>query len=227
MDISLHHAGLDLRIRVLEDAHSAERERAYRHLKSRFDWRNYSPPTLTPMPDRTTIVMEHQGKPGLRGSITVNIDGQFGLPLDRLVKEELDALRSRGRALFQISKLAADRAGESRVMVGALMHCALLYGGEVEARQTCVVEVNPRHTSFYRRCLGFRTFAAPALDPKVNAQAHFLAADMPVLRQRAYRVCGEPAPGFKSNFLDTEQAEYFVSAIRLSRGADESRVFAA
>lgn len=227
MDISLHHAGLNLQISILESRQFAERERAHRHLKSRFDWRNYSSPTLTPMPDRTTIVVEQHTKPKLRGSITVNIDGAFGLPLDRLVRGELDDLRTRGGSLFQISKLAADSADESKAMVGALMSCAFLFGAEVEACQTVVVEVNPRHTAFYRRVMGFRTFAAPALDPKVNAPAHFLAADAPALIKRLLRIHCERTTGFKASFFSAEQAEHFVSAIRLHRSAGVPGLFAA
>jgi len=123
-------------------------------------------------PEQITLLSYHNDK--VVGTLTLGLDIGQGLYADELYKPELDKLRSDGRKLAEITKLAVDTKLASKRILAALIHIAYIYGRKLWRYTDLVIEVNPNHAKFYQRMLGFTMLGEARMCQRVNAPAVLL-----------------------------------------------------
>jgi hypothetical protein len=101
----------------------------------------------------------------LCGTISLVPDGQQGLPMDSVYREELAPLRAKGKRLAEVVQFAVDdeRHTGLSALAGSLVAIPLF--GDVLSRaieqhiDTLCISINPKHDRFYAM-LGFREIGA-------------------------------------------------------------------
>jgi len=142
-------------------------------IQRRYAWRGYQVDKIqTEEPSRITLAAHDDD--GTAGTISVGLDSRDGLFVDELYRAEANRLRRDSRHLCEFTKLAVENGLRSRPLLAALFHLAFIYARRIYKCTDLLIEVNPRHVSFYRRMLGFEQFGQQRLDPRVNAPAVLL-----------------------------------------------------
>lgn len=171
---AIAEAAFDLQEFNIRMANSqGRREAATLLLKKMYSWRGYAveaPPEDEP--NLITLTADTGGK--TVGTMTLCLDSdEAGLPADETFRQELDMLRAQSRRLCEPSRLAIDRDTPKRVFA-ALMHISYIYAHKMHHFTDYVIEVNPRHATFYKRMLGFQDFGAQRICARVDAPAVLL-----------------------------------------------------
>jgi len=109
------------------------------------------------LPDSVTFIAEHDGNV-LMTMTLVPDNTLLGLPLESLFGEEVARLRRARRRLAEVISLAAHKDLDARefrpvflAMSRLLFQYHLAYGGD-----TLVITVNPRHSKFYIKTMGYQ-----------------------------------------------------------------------
>lgn len=133
-------------------------------------------------PNRVTLAARQYDE--LAATLTLNRDSSEGLLADALYATELARLRRPGRIVFEVSRLAVDPDFSSRDLLIALFQAAFKYAKDFFAASDAVIEVNPRHSRYYQRLLGFK---------QIGRQRHCRHQDAPVvlLHQRLDGMVGQ------------------------------------
>lgn len=119
----------------------------------------------------------------LVGTVTLGFDAGKGLFADEGNAEEVGALRSRGRRLCEIVRLAVVEGTESKRTLAALFNAA--YGlGRAHEVTDLIIEVNPRHVGFYCRSLGFKVQGKERICKRVGAPSVLLRLDVEDVSRR-------------------------------------------
>ncbi|RYE96237.1 MAG: hypothetical protein EOO78_21810, partial [Oxalobacteraceae bacterium] len=93
------------------------------------------------------------------GTLSVRFDGGCGLHADLLFGAELNEWRSAGITLCEFGGLAVDKhSHDPKRVLAQIFHLGYLHAHRRHGCDRLVVEVNPRHVPFYRRCLGLVPF---------------------------------------------------------------------
>jgi hypothetical protein len=142
-----------------------------------YSWREYeSSYHLVHDPNRIALVIfdrEHAV-----ATATLGLDCEIGLLADELYKDETDRLRSEGRRLCEMTKLAVDHVVQSKRVLASLFHISLIYAYHLHSRTDCLIEINPRHRRFYKAMLGFEELGEAKICRRVNAPARLLRLDL-------------------------------------------------
>lgn len=149
------------------------RNSAHCLVQRRYAWRNYKLGE-TRGSDPTRIALAAHGHNGIVGTVSVGLDTATGLFVDELYPDQASALRRDGRRLCEFTKLAIDNDVRSTPLLAALFHLAFIYARRMYYCTDLLIEVNPRHVSFYRRMLGFRQLGLQRFNPRVAAPAVLL-----------------------------------------------------
>lgn len=153
------------------------REAASLLIKKMYGWRGYAfEPGGGHALNKITLFAETGGS--TVGTMTLCLDdADTGLPADENFRDKLDGLRAQGRRLCEPSRLAIDR-GVSKRVFAALIHISYIYAHNIHGFSDYVIEVNPRHVSFYKRMLGFADFGGERPCTRVGAPAVLLRLDL-------------------------------------------------
>jgi len=151
----------------------AQRESASYLIQRRYAWRGYEV-NGTPSQTPTRITIAAHDPDGIVGTVTVGLDSCEGLFIDGLYAEEANLLRRDGRRVAEFTKLAVDNNMHSKPLLAALFHIAYICARRIHRCTDLLIEVNPRHATFYRRMLGFEPFGEERGDPRVGAPAVLL-----------------------------------------------------
>ena len=135
------------------------------------------------------------------GTVSVRLDSPLGLSADHLYPEELDRLRQAGHRLCEFTRLAVDSKAASKPVLAGLFHTAFLYASRLHGFTHAVIEVNPRHVSFYQRSLGFEIIGEERLNKRVNAPAVLLEVPFTSIDQGLHRAGRAHVPGRASALL--------------------------
>jgi hypothetical protein len=127
------------------------------------------------------------------GTLTVRFDSSDGLAADELYKSEIDAYRGAG-GVCELTRLAVDPEFGSKELLGALFHIAYFFAGPNGGKRHMIIEVNPRHVSFYRRMLGFRTAGDCKICPRVDAPAVLLRLEVGHAAAQIANCAGQGGP---------------------------------
>jgi hypothetical protein len=211
------------------------RERAYRLAYKLYLEKGYVTPD-----DREMVLSEHDANPetltllASRGSqkdlgtISLNIDGAQSMPCDEIFSAEIEALRMQGWKLAEVTRLAVSEAdAQSRQLLIRLFYSVYVYAYRLHDVSHLLIEVNPRHVSFYQRLMGFEPIGQEKSCMRVKgAPAILLALDLERVTREHTKLM-ELDPGcpisssqrFYKAFPKTEDGEQILRYISESRRA--------
>lgn len=176
-------------------------------INRRYNQRGYGFQTLTLSPDRMTIVAYEEQQ--VLGTLTVQLDKHGNLLSDECFAGPLNALRSHGASLCEFTKLATAPRAPMPATLASMFHVAFIFAHQVHGATHAVVEVNPRHVTFYTRVLGFTAHGSAVPNPRVRAPGVLLVADFAhiahQLMARHSQDSGQAAPFFSHSFSHTEE----------------------
>jgi hypothetical protein len=171
-------------------------------------------------PDALTLLAENKSGQAV-GTVSLVLDSEDGLPCDEIYGPELAALRSQGRRLLEVTRLAINQThAHSKQLLTLLCNAPFVYGAQVADCTDLVIEVNPRHVAYYVRLLKFDILGSERECPRVQgAPAVLLRGDLNVYRTEMMRVgglgsaCGERSlfPHFFSGYQESDFAQYLKS----------------
>lgn len=125
------------------------------------------------------------------GTIAVRFESVQPLKSEELFAEELAELRRDGKQLCEFSRLAVDGHDlEQKRVLAQLFHMAYLHAHRLAGCDMLVIEVNPRHVSFYRRWLGMEVRSEARHNHQVNAPAVMMTLDFNHARAEIARLGG-------------------------------------
>jgi hypothetical protein len=125
------------------------------------------------------LVLEASDNSGkVIGTLTLNLDSEEGLLAEELYTGEIRHFRTQGKKICELSRLAMDPAHSSKEMLASLFHFAYIHGRLLNRVTDLFVEVNPRHTGFYKRILGFKQIGEVRVCRRVEAPAVLLHLDL-------------------------------------------------
>ena len=126
------------------------------------------------------------------GTISVGLDSDAGLFVDKLYGTEIDAIRAADRKVCEFTKLAVEASIRSRPVLAALFHIAFIHAHRINRCSDLVVEVNPRHVAFYKQMLGFVDCGPERIDARVGASAVLLRLDLAFAQREITEMGGHP-----------------------------------
>jgi N-acyl amino acid synthase FeeM len=118
------------------------------------------------------------------GTLTVGVDAGHGLVVDEANREMVDGLRRIGRRVVELRRLAVRDEIGAKVVLAHLFRAAYLVGRVLHDATDVLIEVNPRHASFYRRIFGFVGLGDEWICTRVNAPAVLLRLDIAKLDRK-------------------------------------------
>jgi hypothetical protein len=143
-----------------------------------------------------TLTLLAQDENGVdAATITLVFDSPAGLPCDEIYGNELNTLRSQGRLLVEVTRLAINEDHQhSKTLLVRLFNFIYVFAKRVKGFDDFVIEVNPRHTNYYRRLLIFEQAGPERPCPRVQgAPAVLLRLDLSVPEREIRRVGGQGA----------------------------------
>lgn len=127
------------------------------------------------------------------GTLSVRFDGAGGLHADLLFAAELAAWRDEGLKLCEFGGLAVDKhSHDPKRVLAQIFQLGYLHAHRRAGCDRLVIEVNPRHVPFYRRCLGLVAHTAPRHNPRVKAPAVLMSIDFATVREQIALWGGRP-----------------------------------
>lgn len=170
------------------------RREAGKLVEKRYQGKGYTVPSGSVQPELMTFIAYDEG--ALVGTVSVRLDAIAGLSADEDFHAEIAALRSAGARLCEFTRLAVDRTVASKPVLAGLFHTAYLYAAVLSHCTHAVIEVNPRHVTFYKRSLGFDTIGEERINRRVGAPAVLLGTPFSNIRDGIARYAGKPdVPG--------------------------------
>ena len=159
-----------LRIRLADsDGH---RSAASFLVRKMYGWRGYEVQSNAQRNASVTFVASHETK--TLATITVGFDSGEGVSAHSLYPEYVDHLRDKDARLCEFTRLAVDRNEHSKELLAMMFHVAYMYSRRLHGCTDLLVEVNPRHATFYRRLLGFQQAGPERVCERVQAPAVLL-----------------------------------------------------
>ena len=160
----------NLKIRL---AHTGERVGSASLLvKKMYHKIGYDIPDMHHSQDRITLIASQNN--AVVGTLTLGLDANNGLLADQNYKLEIDHLREKGNNVCELTKFAVDQTRGSKRVLAALFHIAYIYGRVLQKQTDVVIEVKPKHASFYKRLLGFEQIGPERLNSRVNTRGVLL-----------------------------------------------------
>ena len=117
-------------------------------------------------------------------TLTLIFDSElFGLPMDVIYREELDALRSQKRKVAELSALVTPKEARWKNIFMQLCQVMYHYTFYKEVDDLCIT-VNPKHVRFYKTIFLFEDLGPERYYPKVNAPAVALRLNMDTVEKK-------------------------------------------
>ena len=165
-------------------------------VQRKYAGRGYVVPFISKKPRVLTFLAYDEGL--VVGTVGLGADSPKGLSADELYRAEIDRLRAAGSRVCEFTRLAVDRTAASKSVLAGLFHTAYLYASKICGYTHAVIEVNPRHVTFYRKELMFEPIGPERLNARVNAPAVLLCAAFETIAAGLTKYAGTtPLPGAK------------------------------
>jgi hypothetical protein len=156
-----------------------------------YAWRGYRLEAAeTRVPVNQTTLQVCGGRDTL-GTLTLNIDSEDGLLADDLYRREVDVLRKRGATVCELTGLAVSAQLGSSELLATLFHLLHIVGRRLHRATDAVIEINPRHSLYYQRVLGFRQIGERKICGRVNAPAVLLHIEADFVEEQINRYAGQ------------------------------------
>jgi hypothetical protein len=214
------HGGFKIRVAK----QPAGRRRAGTLVEKRYMGRGYSTSPSDQDPTLSTFIAFDEGM--LVGTVSVRLDAGSGISADELYRTELDEMRNAGCRLCEFTRLAVDRTVASKPVLAGLFHTAYLYAAVIRGYTHAVIEVNPRHVTFYRRALNFEQAGEKRMSLRVNAPAVLLRVPFATIARNLKLYAGKQhATGpsrslFPYGFPEVEEVGVLARLRALASGVD-------
>jgi hypothetical protein len=124
------------------------------------------------------------------GTMTVALDSTGRLKAEELYQSEIASFRKRGARVCEFTRLAVDTECNAKQTLAYLFHLAVIFAHRIYDATDLFIEVNPRHTLFYRRKLGFLQIGEEKICARVNAPAVLLHRSLRELAKDVRRFGG-------------------------------------
>ncbi len=180
----------------------------------------------------TLLAQDEQG--GDAATISLVFDSDEGLPCDEIYRDELDSLRGQGRRLVEVTRLAISEENQrSKLLLVRLFNFIYIFARRVRGFDDFVIEVNPRHVTYYRRLLNFEQVGPERACLRVQgAPAVLLRCDLGMGEREIRRVGGQGArsdertlyPYFYS-WLEEGAVAQFLATSHKPMTRDDARYF--
>ncbi len=144
-------------------------------IKRRYEWRGYQGASLPLDYNANRITLSATEHDETIGTITVGLDSHEGLLAEDVFPEEVAALRDQGMKICEFTKLAMDPIQGAKRVLSSLFHVAFIVAHRIKRCDTLLLEVNPRHVSYYQRMLGCTILGGERMNRRVNAPAVLLS----------------------------------------------------
>ncbi len=133
------------------------------------------------------------------GTVSLVFDSDRGLPCDEIYWLETGRLRSEGRHMAEVTRLALRKDGAvTRDVLIRLFNLIFIYARQVRKATDFVIEVHPRHLKYYERTLGFEALGGLQNCARVGGAPALLGRlDLAVPVREVRRVGGTGCPGGK------------------------------
>ena len=207
----------------LTDSSGRHRE-ANALIKRMYSWRGYHTESTAVSSHSQTTLEAFSGQ-DLVGTLTLGLDSDEGLLADELYEEEINTFRDRNRKICELSKLAIDPLYSSKELLASMFNLAYICGRIIHRATDFIVEINPRHTGYYKRMLGFDQISEMRTCQRVNAPAVLLHLELDYVDAQVSRLSGLREPGERSlysHFLTKHEEKKVANRAlrRLSRLAE-------
>ena len=178
-------------LRTLVAVSPSQRAAVEKLVRRRYAWRGYNLPEVM---DRAvevgtsseesslTLLAEHQG--ALAGTLTLTLDSPKGLLAEQTYKVEIERVRSEGRHICELVKLAMEEGADWKLVLDALLQATYLVARVVHSMTDIFIEVNPRHVRFYQRVFGFTPGTEKRLCARVGAPSVLMHLDLEKFGER-------------------------------------------
>lgn len=161
-----------------------ELEAAAELVRRRYAWRGYDCDVGVSNDERgLTLVTSERDRHA--GTMTLRCDSTSGLNADAGFGRELDAARRLGHRLGEVTRLALEAEANSKAILASLFYVGHWIFRFHHGVTHVVIEVNPRHATFYRRAMGFVVASGERICERVGAPAVLLRAPIDVIGQHA------------------------------------------
>ncbi len=161
-------------------------------IKRRYAWRGYQHASLPADQSANRITLSASEHDDIVGTITIGLDSPEGLHAEEIFGAEVRALRRAGKRICEFTKLAMDPGSGAKQVFASLVHVAYIFAHRFKGCDTLLIEVNPRHVSYYTRMIGARVLGAERMNGRVNAPAVLLCVDFHHTREQIERFGGHP-----------------------------------
>jgi hypothetical protein len=185
-------------------------------IKRMYSWRGYSTENTASSSENQTTLEAFSGN-DLVGTLTVRLDSEDGLLADELYEEKISAFREKDRTICELSKLAIDPKFSSRELLAYLFNLAYICGRFIHGATDFFIEVNPRHTAYYKRMLGFRQLGELRKCHRVNAPAILLHLPLDYVDAQVACLAGTREPRQRSlytYFLTKDAEERITNSLK-------------
>lgn len=178
-----------------------------------YAWRGYIPDLSEPSDYRKRTTLQACRGNDTLGTVTLNIDSENGLLADDLYRREVDALRMREATVCELTGLAVSSRLGSNELLATLFHLLHILGRRLHQATDAVIEINPRHSLYYQRLLGFRQIGERKLCRRVNAPAVLLHIETDFVEGQIARYAGRRNKSKRSlypYFFSSIETEYLI-----------------
>lgn len=153
------------------------------------------------------------------GTLTFEVDPGNDLQADLLYRYELDELRSQGRRLCEVTRLALHPELSTREVMATLFHITFVLARSVHNRTSMLAEVHPRHAGFYKRTLGFKVVGPERICMRVGAPAVLMHLCLDFADEQISQLAGSCTRGDRnlySLFLPHTEQEVMLKQLLLA-----------
>ena len=155
-----------------------------------YAWRGYScAATASPRSANEMILQACRGDATI-GTLTLRLDSECGLLADSLYEDEIDLYRGQGGNVCELTGLAVAPGCGSKEVLASMFHLAYIFGRRRHGATDLVIEVNPRHVTYYQRILGFRQAGPERTCARVGAPAVLLHLDLDYVDEQIEALAG-------------------------------------
>jgi len=166
-------------------------EAAHHLVRKRYTWRGYEVETPADhSAPRTHPRFEHEitfvaaNHEATVGTVTLGLDGPFGLLAEETHGDVIRTARTSGRRVCELTRLAVAESVDSKSVLASLFGLAYAAGRSIHDVTDVFIEVNPRHVVYYSRIMGFVVAAGERLCERVRAPSVLLHLEIEVLAER-------------------------------------------
>lgn len=152
-------------------------------------------------------------------------NSSIGLICEKALPDVVQSLRAQGRTLCEFGKLAVDPQDRvrSKRLLATLFHMVYVYSHRLHGCTDALIEVNPRHVSFYERYLEFHAVGSERHCKRVGAPAVLMRLDFDITKRRVAELGGRwralpDEKSFYKYFMPANEEAKVVNLLRRGHG---------